>query len=155
MYCRASATLAMRSSSRTRDMAAFCIPKTNWAANLPSRGRPWIASRYTTAMRRLAWTAFLLCAFYSMRPAAAVNGTLSLHDCRLEHPLQVASVAARCGVLQVAENPAEPSGRTIGLHVAVVPALNRRSRAAPLFLLAGGPGQAASDLYVSYAGAFV
>ena len=36
----------------------------------------------------------------------------------------------------------------------MVPALNRRSRSAPLFLLAGGPGQAASDLYVSYAGAF-
>ena len=103
-------------------------------------------------MRRLAWTAFLFCAFCPLGRAAAVN--LALHDCRLEHPLKVASVAARCGVLQVAENPAEPTGRSIGLHVAVVPALNRRSRAAPLFLLAGGPGQAASDLYVSYAGAF-
>jgi pimeloyl-ACP methyl ester carboxylesterase len=104
-------------------------------------------------MRRLAWTTFLICALYSMRTLAA-HGTLSLHECRLEHPLKIASVAARCGVLQVAENPQEPSGRTIGLHVAVVPALNRRSRSAPLFLLAGGPGQAASDLYVSYAGAF-
>jgi hypothetical protein len=105
-------------------------------------------------MRRLAWTAFVICAFCTMRPAAAANGTLALHECRLEHPLKVTSIAARCGVLEVAENPTEPSGRTIGLHVAVVPALNRRSRAAPLFLLAGGPGQAASDLYVSYAGAF-
>ena len=104
-------------------------------------------------MRRLAWTTFLICAFYSMRTLAA-HGALSLHECRLEHPLKIASVAARCGVLQVPENSQEPSGRTIGLHVAVVPALNRRSRAAPLFLLAGGPGQAASDLYVSYAGAF-
>ena len=105
-------------------------------------------------MRRLAWTAFLICAFCPLRPAAAAHGTLPLEDCRLEHPLKIASVAARCGVLQVAENPADPSGRSIGLHVAVVPALNRRSHAAPLFLLAGGPGQAASDLYVSYAGAF-
>jgi pimeloyl-ACP methyl ester carboxylesterase len=103
-------------------------------------------------MRRLAWTVFMTCACLAMRPAAA--GGLTLHDCRLEHPLKIASVAARCGVLEVAENPAVPSGRAIGLHVAVVPALNRRSRAAPLFLLAGGPGQAASDLYVSYAGAF-
>ena len=78
-----------------------------------------------------------------LRPAAA-SGTLALHDCRLEHPLKIASVAARCGVLQVAENPAESSGRTIGLHVAVVPALNRRSRSAPLFLLAGGPAFGAS-----------
>jgi pimeloyl-ACP methyl ester carboxylesterase len=105
-------------------------------------------------MRRLVWTAFLICAFCTLRPAAAGDGTLALEDCRLEHPLKIASVAARCGVLQVAENPAEPAGRRIGLHVAVVPALNRRSHAAPLFLLAGGPGQSASDLYVSYAGAF-
>jgi pimeloyl-ACP methyl ester carboxylesterase len=104
-------------------------------------------------MRRLAFTAFLICGFCSMRTLAA-HGTLPLHECRLEHPLKIASVAARCGVLQVAENPQEPSGRTIGLHVAVVPALNRRAHSAPLFLLAGGPGQAASDLYVSYAGAF-
>jgi pimeloyl-ACP methyl ester carboxylesterase len=104
-------------------------------------------------MRWLARTAFLMCAFCAVRPAAA-NGALALHECRLEHPLMIASLAARCGVLEVAENPAQPSGRSISLHVAVVPALNRRSRAAPLFLLAGGPGQAASDLYVSYAGAF-
>ncbi|HEY6579346.1 MAG TPA: alpha/beta fold hydrolase, partial [Rhizomicrobium sp.] len=54
----------------------------------------------------------------------------------------------------MAEDPRTPAGRTIGLFVAVVPALNRRSTAAPLFLLAGGPGQAAADLYASYAGAF-
>jgi pimeloyl-ACP methyl ester carboxylesterase len=105
-------------------------------------------------MRRLAWTGLVICAFCTMRPATAANGTLPLHECRLEHPLKVASVAARCGVLEVAEDPAKPSGHAIGLHVAVVPALNRRSHAAPLFILAGGPGQAASDLYVSYAGAF-
>ncbi len=42
----------------------------------------------------------------------------------------------------------------LDLHVAVVPALNRRSNAAPLFLLAGGPGQSASDMYVALSGAF-
>jgi pimeloyl-ACP methyl ester carboxylesterase len=88
----------------------------------------------------------------SMPPSSAT--TLPLQACRLEHPLEIASVAARCGTLEVAEDPAHPQGAHIGLHVAVIPALNRRSRAAPLFLLAGGPGQAAGDLYVSYAGAF-
>jgi pimeloyl-ACP methyl ester carboxylesterase len=38
--------------------------------------------------------------------------------------------------------------------VAVVPALNRRSTAAPLFLLAGGPGQSAVQSYVATASAF-
>lgn len=106
-------------------------------------------------MRRLAWTAILVGAFSSMRAAPAVAlGVLPLHECRLEHPLKIASVAARCGVLQVPEDPSREAGPAIGLRVAVVPALNRRTQAAPLFLLAGGPGQAASDLYVSYAAAF-
>jgi pimeloyl-ACP methyl ester carboxylesterase len=36
----------------------------------------------------------------------------------------------------------------------VVPALNRRSAAAPLFLLAGGPGQSAMQVYVALSSAF-
>jgi pimeloyl-ACP methyl ester carboxylesterase len=85
--------------------------------------------------------------------AAGVN-SLPLRECRLSHPLRLSSLAARCGVLRVAENRAEPEGAKIELHLAVVPALNRRAEAAPLFLLAGGPGQSATAMYASYAGAF-
>jgi pimeloyl-ACP methyl ester carboxylesterase len=88
-------------------------------------------------------------AAYAPAPTA-----LPLHECRLEHPLKLTSVAARCGTLKVALDPAHAAGAAIDLRVAVIPALNRRTRAAPLFLLAGGPGQAATDLYVSFAGAF-
>ena len=98
-----------------------------------------------------------IAAFGAMAPgmaAAAASVSLALSDCRLEHPLDLASIPARCGILDVAEDPANPQGARIGLRVAVVSALNRRSREAPVFLLAGGPGQAASDLYASYAGAF-
>ncbi len=84
----------------------------------------------------------------------ATAAGLPLHECRLEHPLRLSSVSARCGVFQVAEDPARTEGALIELQVAVVPALNRRATAAPLFLLAGGPGQAATDLYASYSGAF-
>src|SRR5579862_4421077 len=103
---------------------------------------------------RLAWMILTACILGVIggRPAGAAP--LPLRDCRLEHPLKLASLAARCGLLRVAEDPAQASGRAIELRVAVVPALNRRADAAPLFLLAGGPGQAATDLYVSYAGAF-
>ncbi len=87
-------------------------------------------------------------------PAAASRGLLPLADCRLEHPLRLGSVAASCGTLSVAEDPEHPTGARIALAVAVVPALDRRTRAAPLFVLAGGPGQAASDLYAMLAGAF-
>ena len=90
--------------------------------------------------------------------AAEIPSTLELHECRLEHPLRLASLAARCGTLTVAENPAGPRqagpNATLNLRVAVVRALNRRATAAPLFLLAGGPGQSATALYTSYSGAF-
>lgn len=79
---------------------------------------------------------------------------LPLHECRLEHPLQLASMPARCGVLKVPEDRSQSGGATIDLHVAVVPALNRRATAAPLFVLAGGPGQGATAMYTSFAAAF-
>lgn len=79
---------------------------------------------------------------------------IALEDCRLENPAGVGAVGARCGALAVPENPDAPDGRQIDLHVAVVPALSRRTAADPLFVLAGGPGQAASDFYSAYAAAF-
>lgn len=56
---------------------------------------------------------------------------------------------ARCGVLTVAENPDAPDGRTIALDIAVLPATGSSNvvEADPLFLLAGGPGQAATEVY--------
>lgn len=99
------------------------------------------------------WTA-LLCSALCWCGRASASATLDLHECRLQHPLRLSSLAARCGLLSVAENPQQPNGASIALSVAVVPALNRRSTATPLFILAGGPGQAATDLYVSYAAAF-
>src|SRR5713226_4096501 len=86
--------------------------------------------------------------------SAAPAARLPLHECRLEHPLRLASIEARCGVLKVPEDRTKPGGATIDLSVAVVPALNRRAEAAPLFLLAGGPGQGATAMYTSYAAAF-
>jgi pimeloyl-ACP methyl ester carboxylesterase len=85
---------------------------------------------------------------------AAVATPLPLHECRLQHPLRLASISARCGVLKVPENRALPGGATVALSIAVVPALNRRTAAAPLFLLAGGPGQGAAAMYAGYAAAF-
>ena len=104
---------------------------------------------------RLVWAALIcVCGALCGGGRAAAAGPLALHECRLEHPLRLTSTAARCGTLAVAEDPAAPGGPTIDLAVAEIPALNRRSTAPPLFLLAGGPGQAASDLYTSYAAAF-
>ena len=89
----------------------------------------------------------------STRYSAAAD-TLPLVQCRLEHPLKVTSVEARCGTLSVPLDRSRPGAEKIVLHLALVPALNRRSTSAPLFLLAGGPGQSASDMYVAQSAAF-
>lgn len=87
-------------------------------------------------------------------PAQAASGSLVLEDCRIEGYGGMGSVEARCGTLQVAENPAEPQGRRIGLAVAVVPAISRKALPDPLFLLAGGPGQGAQEGFVPALQAF-
>ena len=92
--------------------------------------------------------------FLATAVAAPSREILPLHECRLEHPLRLVSIQARCGALEVPEDRSVAGGATIELSVAVVPALNRRAAAAPLFLLAGGPGQGAAAMYTSFAGAF-
>jgi pimeloyl-ACP methyl ester carboxylesterase len=79
---------------------------------------------------------------------------LVLSPCELAHPLRLTVVPAECGRLQVPEDRGNPGGRTLWLYVARVPAISRRKLADPLFVLAGGPGQAASAFYATVAGAF-
>lgn len=54
--------------------------------------------------------------------------------------------AAVCGSLEVAEDPAHPDGRRIDIRVAVLPSRDDTTDETPLAILAGGPGQAATDL---------
>ena len=70
--------------------------------------------------------------------------TISLESCRLP-----GGVTAQCGTLTVDENRDLADGRTIDLDIAVLPATGGSSviEADPLFLLAGGPGQAATEVY--------
>ena len=49
-----------------------------------------------------------------------------------------------CGSVVVPEDPLRPAGRTISLHVAVIPATTRPAAGA-LFYLEGGPGGAATE----------
>ncbi len=70
------------------------------------------------------------------------RGAIELTECRLKD----VSSAAWCGEWTVPENHDQPDGRKIKLHVAVLPAYVRSRAPDPLILLAGGPGQAASDI---------
>lgn len=66
-------------------------------------------------------------------------------------PCHVAGLDAEslCGTVTVFENRAAATGRTIDLRVMVIPAISPYPEPDPLFFLAGGPGQAASDVAAS------
>ena len=70
---------------------------------------------------------------------------LDLRTCELVVPGTPLSVVGQCGWLEVAENPEDPSGRQIRIHVARVPARDRVVEPDPLVFFAGGPGQAATE----------
>jgi pimeloyl-ACP methyl ester carboxylesterase len=92
--------------------------------------------------------------FCSAIRAASADSTQSLEDCRLESTATGGSVAARCGWYRVRENREDVDSKELQLHVAVIPAMRLKPAADPLFILSGGPGQAASDFYLSVAAAF-
>jgi pimeloyl-ACP methyl ester carboxylesterase len=64
------------------------------------------------------------------------------------------ALPAECGTFRVPENYDDPKGRTIELFVARVPAISLNKAKDPLFLIAGGPGTSAVDLYTSSAQPF-
>lgn len=73
---------------------------------------------------------------------AAAAPTLTLEPCRTGG---VAS-SARCGTLEVWEDREAKAGRRIALNVVVVPSIAASPAPDPLFFLAGGPGQAATEV---------
>lgn len=80
-------------------------------------------------------------------PEDSVAKSLELTDCQLSSPGMGYSVSAQCGMLSVYENQSTQSGRKIELYVAVVKAVSRNAQPDALFLLAGGPGEAATQSF--------
>jgi pimeloyl-ACP methyl ester carboxylesterase len=75
---------------------------------------------------------------------------IALTECRLPHYEE----AVQCASLQVPENRDAPGGSSITLKIALFPAHARVPRADALFLLAGGPGQGATEVFPRAMGAF-
>jgi pimeloyl-ACP methyl ester carboxylesterase len=75
---------------------------------------------------------------------ASREPTIALTECSLP-----GGIAGQCATLTVAENPDAPDGRSIDVDIVVLPATGSSSivEPDPLFLLAGGPGQAATEAY--------
>jgi pimeloyl-ACP methyl ester carboxylesterase len=115
--------------------------------------RPACGRKAERMMRRIAAIAAYVLLLALPALATAATPTLNLSPCRLTHPSQLISLDAQCGWLAVAENPASP-GRQIKLFVARIPAVSEHGRADPLFLLAGGPGLAATTFYTGVAPVF-
>lgn len=92
---------------------------------------------------------------FAATAAADVAPTqITLSPCRLEHPFRMLALTAECGTFTTPENPDDPAGRKIDLFVARVPAISFNKKPDPLFLIAGGPGTSAVDLYTSSSGPF-
>jgi pimeloyl-ACP methyl ester carboxylesterase len=82
-------------------------------------------------------------------------GKVAFSPCTLASQFGAPGVEAQCGSLAVAEDPAKPQGRKIVLNIAWIPAADNGSHAPdPVFLLAGGPGQSATESYPMVAPAF-
>ena len=60
-------------------------------------------------------------------------------------PCVMQGIDARCGTFVVPEDRAQPDGRTIGLHVVVLPASSEPVARDAVAYLEGGPGGAATD----------
>lgn len=61
---------------------------------------------------------------------------------------------ARCGVIEVLENPDRPESRSLEIHFVVIPAVNGHPRPDPIVPLLGGPGESAIDAAETFARQF-
>ncbi len=114
-------------------------------ASAPSRegsrpGGPGGTLGRAASLARLGWLAGLL-ALGACTSSSPRSGKLQLAPCRLDG----LGVEARCARYGVFEDRARGEGRRLELKLAVIPALANTPEPDPLFVLVGGPGQAATE----------
>lgn len=80
-------------------------------------------------------------------------GSLTLTPCELGQPNSGLSTAAWCAPFEVPENRDDPHSRKIGLKLAVIRSSAQVASKDMLVLLAGGPGQAATESWPGVSGA--
>ena len=78
----------------------------------------------------------------SDHPSLEAAASLALKPCRIAH----VDTEVKCATLDVFENRETQQGRKIPLNIVVLPAIARNKEPDPIFLFAGGPGQAATEL---------
>ena len=89
----------------------------------------------------LSLLSLFMAACDTSKPGAA--SSIALADCRLKR----VDTLARCAIVSVPEDHSNfKNGKTINIHLAVLPSLARHPESDPVYFFAGGPGQAASDI---------
>jgi pimeloyl-ACP methyl ester carboxylesterase len=136
------------------------VSSTNAGYRYLRRTRELRSSRLWTAkLPTLLLTVVISIQFVSVANAAMVGspsrttesfGTIQLFSCKLSGVPQ----PARCGVLEVPENPNRPAGRQLRISVAVISATGGQPRPDPIAVLMGGPGEDAIGSAEIYAGKF-
>jgi pimeloyl-ACP methyl ester carboxylesterase len=108
--------------------------------------------------------ALLLTAVISIRSAGVVNaavaedsqrsvesfGAVEISSCEITGVAQ----SARCGALNLPENPDRPSARRLPISVAVIPATGGQALPDPIVVLMGGPGEDAISAAAVFANQF-
>ncbi len=92
-------------------------------------------------MKIVTYCSLLLLATIYPQPSAA-RDLSSLEKCHVNGLKE----KVLCGTIEVAENKAKPEGTKVPLNIVVLPAVQKSPQTDPLLFLAGGPGQAATDL---------
>lgn len=86
----------------------------------------------------------LLASIFAVQLLASCRSSTT--DLAALEPCRIAGIEReiRCGVVRMPEDPDSPSGRSVEVHFGVVPAVARNKQPDPIFVFAGGPGQAAT-----------
>jgi pimeloyl-ACP methyl ester carboxylesterase len=95
-------------------------------------------------MDRLRFPRCLLSAFVLVAGAAGQVGhalPVALQSCSVPG----VDRSARCGAIEVLENPDQPGSRKLEIHFVVIRATNGHARPDPIVPLLGGPGEAATE----------
>ncbi|MBI5034977.1 MAG: alpha/beta hydrolase [Chloroflexi bacterium] len=79
-------------------------------------------------------------------PSSSAIRSIELKACILSTSGSIIKKDAKCGTLAVPKSPDNPEGEKLDLNIAVIPAVSRNPKPDPLFFLAGGPGQAATEI---------
>ena len=98
-----------------------------------------VALLFMVASITTLWAAFA--ASFS-RPDDSAASRIALKPCRVDG----VNEELRCGVYDVFENRQTRKGRKLPLKIVIIPARHPHSNQGPVFYMAGGPGESATEL---------